>query len=273
MKSNVMVKGIESNNRQFLSVPVEDISMASYQRPVNLARAKRIVKEFDSNRMRPIELSYRAGSYWCFDGQHRLAAYKMMGAESIPAQIHYNLTYQQEAALFANQHKNECHIRKRDEWAARLEAGKECSETVAIDTCVKDFGYKIVFDGRSDVTTEIGCIGLLQNVYARHGLIGLQTMLFVISSAWKGKVGATHRDVLGGILKIMDTYPEKMKGKEGDIFWNRFRDRMAAITPSQLQMKSHEMYTSGAKAMAATMAKLYNQNLKQGGRLDLYRIK
>lgn len=273
MKSNVMMKESKFNGIHFESIPVEEISMANYQRPVNMARAKRIVKEFDSNRMRPIELSYRAGSYWCFDGQHRLAAYKMMGAESIPAQIHYNLTYQQEAALFANQHKNECHIRKRDEWAARLEAGKECSETVTIDTCVKDFGYKIVFDGRSDVTTEIGCIGLLQNVYARHGINGLQTMLFVISSAWKGKVGATHRDVLGGILKIMDTYPEKMKGKEGDIFWNRFRDRMASVTPTELQKKSHQMYSTGAKAMAAMMAKLYNQNLKQSSRLDLYRIK
>lgn len=68
MKSNVMMKESKFNGIHFESIPVEEISMANYQRPVNMARAKRIVKEFDSNRMRPIELSYRAGSYWCFDG-------------------------------------------------------------------------------------------------------------------------------------------------------------------------------------------------------------
>ena len=84
-------------------IPVNSISFAAYQRKPDMERIKRIANKFSIDRMRPIEVSYRDGKYWCFDGQHRAEVYRLMGRKTIPAVIHYGLNYEAEAALFASQ--------------------------------------------------------------------------------------------------------------------------------------------------------------------------
>lgn len=254
-------------------IPISEICMDKYQRPVNMGRVNRIVREFNEDRMRPIELSFRDGKYWCFDGQHRYTAFKQMGIIDIPAQIHYNLTYQQEAALFAEQHKNEAHIQKRDEWAARLEAGRECIDAMEINAVAKEFGYKVSFDAKDRSANKIGCVNVLQKTYARHGVNGLQTMFFVTSTAWPGIHGATHADILGGLLKIMDTYNVMYGGRQSDTFWNRLRNRMASTTPAKLRQKALIYPKGGSTAMAYAMITMYNAYMGEKNRMDINRIK
>ena len=87
-------------------IPISSVSYAAYQRKPDAERIRRIAKKFAIDRMRPVDVSYRDGKYWCFDGQHRVEAYKLMGRKTVPAVIHYGLDYEKEAAFLSKMHKN-----------------------------------------------------------------------------------------------------------------------------------------------------------------------
>lgn len=103
-------------------IPVSSISFAAYQRKPDMERIKRIANKFSIDRMRPIEVSYRDGKYWCFDGQHRAEVYRLMGRKTIPAVIHYGLNYEAEAALFASQFDEVAPVGIVTMWKAQVAA-------------------------------------------------------------------------------------------------------------------------------------------------------
>ena len=48
-----------------------------YQRELDGKRAKKIADEFDGDLFNEPKVSYRDGAYWCFNGQHSIAAWKI----------------------------------------------------------------------------------------------------------------------------------------------------------------------------------------------------
>lgn len=262
---NVILKG----KTKVLDVPIDKVRMAAYQRRPSANKVKRIVEEFDEHRFRPVELSYRDGQYWCFDGQHRIRVCQIMKQPFVRAQVHFGLTYEQEAFLFAEQHRNETHIAKRDEWMARLESGKEDKGTCDIVEAVESFGYKIIADGRhGDACKTIGTVRELQKVYAHHGKQGIKDLMFVVDTAWNGAPYATHRDIIAGLVKIMDTYC--LTNEQ----WNRLRDRLAKTTPKKLMEEAAMRSGRGGKRMAICICEWYNGGLRLNSkmRLNSYQI-
>ena len=88
-------------NSKFLEVP-----RSYYQRHLNANRVKRIAAEFDERIANAPKVSYRDGHYYVFDGQHTIAARKLLNNNSdlnIVCKVYSGLTEQQEALLFAQQ--------------------------------------------------------------------------------------------------------------------------------------------------------------------------
>ena len=256
--------GESDHPMRIMRLNIKSIRMDDYQRDVNNTKVDRIVASYDIHRDRPIEISYRNGEYWCFDGQHRVRAHEKMGNTTILAQVHYGLTYHDEAALFAKQHENEQHVSVRDRWKASVKAGNKIPETKEIISICKEQGFEIA-DHSDTNPNVISCINEVQKIYSKHGVNGMRTMLWVIRTAWDNEIGATHRDIVAGIGRIMNSF------KLDDAGWNRLRDKLAETTPKKF-MRS--MKTRGGKASAICMVQMYNKNLrKESNRLNEYLIK
>lgn len=250
-----------------MRLKIDLIKMADYQRKPSDKVVNKIINEYDLNRDRPIELSFRDGAYWCFDGQHRVQAHKNMGRDTILAQVHFGLTYEQEAALFAKQHLNERKVSVRELWSAAVKAGDEYPEIKEIIQIVEREGFQIKShtDSRSNV---ISCPRVIQQIYAKHGARGLKDVLFVIKTAWPNMPSNTHNEIFSGFLKMMNTY------KLGDDEWNRLRDRLATITPDKFLVKANTHIGRGGRGVALLMTTMYNKNLRsEKSRLDIHKIR
>lgn len=237
-----------------MEVQISDVHMAAYQRKVNPPKIKKICDEFMIDRMRPIELSYRDGVYWCFDGQNRLEVYKLLGHKRIPANVHYNLTYEDEAFLFAVQHINEQHISKRDEWRALCEAGNRAPIAKVINRVCNE--YKFQVGGDSKDGKSIGAIREVLKITERHGEQGLRDILFVLRTAFDFDPSVAHHDIVAGMGHILDTYP-----KLGDYEYNRFVQSLKKTSPRLLLKKAMTERGRGGKQVAKAIISEYNKGL------------
>lgn len=184
-------------------IDVNSIEVADYQRRISKSRVLKIVKNFDIHRMRPIEVNFRNGIYYCFDGQHRLTAYRTMGLEKIPAIIHYGCDYVREAMLFANQGDNVCTVNNKDRWNAARAAGQV--EATRICKICGDYGYKVL-EKHCDPAHNIQCIASLQHLVKEQGEAGLVWVMRMISRCWDGLPHAVSRDVVAGLSSIRKIY-------------------------------------------------------------------
>lgn len=251
------------------TVPVNMIHFADYQRTPNPTQVKAIVDNFDPHRTSPIELSYRDGVYWCFDGQHRTAAYKTIGLKSILAQVHYGLTYEDEAYLFAQQNVNKRNISTTDNWNAKLESGNRSPETQEIIRICNDFGFKVEpsAPGFKPHSKTIRCVNEIQKTYKKFGVNGLKTCLWLIQ-AFNGAPSGTHIEIISGINRIMETY--KLSDKAYDRLWAK----LSKTRPEIILVESKTVADRGGKAVAKYLVKMYNNGIKLSeNRLDVNKIK
>lgn len=183
---------------------VADIEIADYQRILKKHRVLEIVKDFDIHRMRPIEVNLRNGVYYCFDGQHRLTAYRIMGFEKIPAMVHSDCDYVREAMLFANQGENVRAVNKKDRWNAERVAGQ--FEANRICKICGDYGFTVA-EKKVDKNRNIQCIASLQNIMnTEKGELLLVWVMRMINRCWGGLPHSVDCDIIDGLANIWKTY-------------------------------------------------------------------
>jgi len=67
---------------QIMNLNTKDlISSQSYQRDVDQKRVSYIVTNYDPHKFGIIKVSFRDGKYYVFDGQHRIAAFKVLNGD------------------------------------------------------------------------------------------------------------------------------------------------------------------------------------------------
>lgn len=258
----------EGSAVRIISLQIGKLRVPAYQRKPDVKRVQSIVSAYDPHRDRPIEVSYRNGQYWIVDGQHRVRAHEIMKCTTVQCMVHYGLSYQQEASLFARQHDGEKVVSSRDRWNAFLEAENEAPEVQAILNECQKFGFRVGKNGKA--VNVFNCIVELRKLYAKHGKAGLATMLFVVSTAWPGMPNNTHRDIVGAITKLMDTFTM------GDKEWNKLRDKLRtkAPSPDKFLQFAGSLNGRGAKRSAIAMASIYNRGINNpNNRLNEFLIK
>lgn len=235
-------------------LPVSKLNVGKYQKELNIERVKRIVEKFDIHRMRPIEVSFRDGEYWVFDGQHRANAYYIMGIREIPCVIHKGLSYQEEAYLFARQQENVGSVNTNHKWNALREAGD--SETMEIIKLCKDWGFEVL--QRNSRGNNIKCVKTLRDLYRELGPEKLGTILMCIKNAWMYMEHSTDVAIIAGIAKLVRAYPDKFN-------FNRLQDVLSKTTPKlilrDMEDKHHSVRGESRRA-AYQILYLYNKGAK-----------
>lgn len=244
-----------NSKNNMVEIPVKDIRFANYQRKVNKQTISEIVNHFDPHRMRPVELSFRDGVLWCFDGEHRVLAYKKMDIATIPAQIHYELTYEDEAMLFAKQHENERRVSIRDRWNAGNAAGEKMQNYVEIKNIMEDRGYKLDPTFRDSGNT-FTCIATIIKGHEKYGASGLKRVLDTIDAAWGNCAGRTNTNIVSALFRIYGCFGDS-------IDWDRLVKCLSKHTALSFVRDSREERGNGGARVARHMVNVYNTKLRK----------
>lgn len=245
-------------------VAVRDINFAEYQRGIDKKKVNEIVEQYNVYRMQPIDLSFRDGRLWCYNGQHRVLAYMKMKKAKIPAIIHYGLTYEDEAMLFAMQHENESRVSIRDRWKAGNAAGEKMPNYIEIKNIMEDRGYKID-PSKKDGENVFTCIATIIKGYNIYGADGLRRVVDIIDAAWGSCTGRTSSDIISALFRFYGAY-----GKSVD--WERLIKCLSKHTALSFIRDSKDERGKGGVRVAKHMVNVYNTKLRKN-KLDIELIR
>lgn len=258
---NVSSAAINENEKfAMVDIPVKDIHIAKYQKPLNMARCCTIAENFNPHRMRPIDVSFRDGKFWVFDGQHRRAAYIMMNKRTIPAILHTNLTYEDEAKLFAHQQDNVGSVTFNHKWHALSEAND--SKVMEIEKICKDWGFVVL--AKNNKGNNIKCVKTLTDLYDEFGPEKIGTILMCIATAWNYMDHSVDVAIIGGIARLIRAFPEQFD-------YNRLEKVLETTTPKLIlrdMEDQHHAVRGESRRAAYQILSLYNKGLSGKKRLD-----
>jgi hypothetical protein len=220
----VNIGAIRSESR---SIPWDTIHVDQmYQRMLDENFSKSIALNFDNESIGIIHVSCRQdGTYWVVDGQHRLAALRMLGEISkaergrdtwagvnVECRVYYGLSIEAEARLFGllNRTRN---VTAYDKFRAANVAGDEVCRGVS-DICGR-LGIRI---GRNPSNWTVTCVKAMQTVYAdgtkRKNLFGkeqlLERTLRIISRAWDGDQKGFSQNIIKGTSRILTKFWDRI---------------------------------------------------------------
>ena len=188
-------------NSKFLEVP-----RSYYQRHLNASRVKRIAAEFDERIANAPKVSYRDGHYYVFDGQHTIAARKLLNNNSdlnIVCKVYSGLTEQEEALLFAQQTGISAPLTAGAKLRAKIHGGDP--EAIAFQSATQRAGFGLSFN-QSHAKWKIACIATAFGEYRQHGERIYTEALRVLAEAWEGDIDSLRSEVLQGVVRFIALY-------------------------------------------------------------------
>lgn len=188
-------------NSKFLEVP-----RSYYQRNLNANRVKRIAAEFDERIANAPKVSYRDGHYYVFDGQHTIAARKLLNNNcdlNIVCKVYSGLTKQQEALLFAQQTGVSAPLTAGAKMRAKICGGDP--EAIAFLNATNRAGFGLSF-AQSHAKWKIACIATAFAEYRKHGERIYTDALRVLAEAWEGDIDSLRAEVLQGVTQFVALY-------------------------------------------------------------------
>ena len=188
-------------NSKFLEVP-----RSYYQRNLNANRVKRIAAEFDERIANAPKVSYRDGHYYVFDGQHTIAARKLLNNNcdlNIVCKVYSGLTEQQEALLFAQQTGVSAPLTAGAKMRAKIRGGDP--EAIAFLNATNRAGFGLSF-AQSHAKWKIACIATAFAEYRKHGEHIYTDALRVLAEAWEGDIDSLRAEVLQGVTQFVALY-------------------------------------------------------------------
>lgn len=241
-------------------------SGAGYQRPIESLKIARIISVFNEHKINPIKVSFRDGKYWIFDGQHTFTVLKAMnGGEDcmVWCEVHFGLTYNDEARLFAEQNDNATRVHMAYKMKALYEA--EDSETVAIKNIAESSGLQMNFNTcKGD--NKLVAVSKVKNIYKSLGSDTLKQVLCLIKQTWGGLSTSLDKEILGGVSLFVKNYKDEFNE-------DTFVKNLGRIMPLDIKRKGKsDISCKGDLKYANQILDAYNFKLTKKSRLE-YKFK
>jgi hypothetical protein len=237
-------------------------SGAKYQRTIDHKKVEKIVSTYDPHKVGVIKVSYRDDNYWVYDGQHRLMALKTINHGKdcmVLCEVHYGLTYEDEARLFAEQYDGATKVDIVYQMGALLEAKDE--DVVKIKDIVESTGLQIPFT-KSKGNDKIVAVSKIRTIYKDLQEDGLRRILTLIKQTWNGTSSSLDKYVLGGMHQFLKTY----KTEISDI---TFIKNLSKIEPLMIKrVGDSDMSAKGDLKYAKVILDYYNKGLTSKSRLE-----
>lgn len=258
-KMSSKVGSRKSNKRKIvlMSLDTSQIkSNTSYQRDIDTKKVAKIVSNFNEHKLGVIKVSYRDGRYYVFDGQHRLAAVKLLNGgkdTTIKCEVHYGLSYEDEARLFAEQYDGATKVDVLCRYKALYESGDE--RVIQLKDIVEDSGFKLDFT-RLKGDNRLVCVAALNTMLTKLGEEQMRRCLNLIKKTWNGESTSLDKEIISGMTILFDLYKD-------DIQESVFVRKLKGVEPIVLKRKGKsDLLTKGDVRYAKAIFMEYNANLR-----------
>lgn len=214
------------------ALPVQDMfADTSYQRELDLPRARRMAETWERPLIGVIEVSDRGPDhtprYAVIDGQHRYAAAKLRDpAAVLVANVHVGLNPRDEAHLFYDFDRKRTRLTTWDRWNARRGAGDPT--VLVIDDIAASLGLQVE---NTPTNSNIRCVSTCEKIVQLGGAKLLRETLELVVEVWGVEAEAFDAPLLHGTAYVLFHF-----GSELDT--QRLADAMIDCSPRQFKAKA-----------------------------------
>lgn len=259
------------------NVPINQLdSMLNYQRDIDMSFVEEKSRDdvFDEKEVNEIKVSVRSdGSYKVCDGQHTIAILKMRGWSSVPCELRYGLSLEEENDWFTiTNTKSRRQTRKRTLTSQINGTYEKNKAEQDFNKCIKSLGLKLdIYGEESGNAFKIGCPTRLLNIYKeykkKNGLDKFVECLDIVRSCFNGNPISLQWNFLRGMFDFYETY-------ERDFSRKRFLTTMSKTSPSDIKSKIEtDIYTKKASMKYARFfVNQYNSGLAKSKKLKMSKL-
>lgn len=248
MKKIETVYKLMTINTKQIEVPRE-----KYQRDINDPRIRKIAKDFDERIANEPKVSYRDGKYYVFDGQHTIAARKLLNGGkdlAVLCKVYFGMTAEEEALLFAKQTGESSPVTA----GARIRAeifGKD-EIALAFLKANEDLGLQLDYDQERGLN-RIGCIKTAFDAYRKLGEKRYKEAMSIIAAAWDGMPDSFRTENVIGITRFVHLYHD-----DYDQQW--LLKQLRSVDPMQIYREGQDSGTDfcGYKKYLHPVFRIYN---------------
>ena len=182
------------------------IPRTTYQRELNDDRVHKIAAEFDERIANEPKVSCRNGRYYVFDGQHTIAARKLLnGGKDLPirCKVFYGLTESDEALLFAQQTGVSAKLTAGAKFRALIYGGEE--DAMAFLKATESVGLYLDYK-QTRGKKRLACISTAFELYKRVGDSLYREAMQTIMDAWGGDPDSLRAETVRGVVEFVNLY-------------------------------------------------------------------
>ena len=241
----------------FELIPIRNlVSNQAYQRPLSEGHIRSAVEEFDVYQINPVKVSRRDGINYVFDGQHTIEIVASeSGSRDTPVWcMIYELKYEEEAHIFADQQKHVKSLVPYETFNAHIEAGDP--KQMMIKSVVESYGLRITCTQQPN---GVCAVSTLERIYDKYGQPVMDSALRLAVETWEGETNSLSGNMLMSIARIIVAYGDSLKE---DVF----KDHVGKVSVKSIIRTAKER-RPGAMGFAEAMMIQYN--LKNKYRLSL----
>ena len=227
---------------------------SEYQRELSTQRVRSIVSSFNPNLVNPIKVSHRDGKYYVFDGQHTLAALKLLngGADVVvDCKVYEGLSSEEEATLFSLQNGISKSVESIAKFKALYSAGD--IDIVEMVNLTKKAGLTMDFQKNK---SEIRIIAIKKSfmIFKSTSNSDYIAILSLIKDTWGGSAESLNTEILGAVYIFHKLY-------KGEYKHDYFVKQLSKISPIVIVREGKSYITGGDGRFAKQIFNAYNKNL------------
>jgi len=255
--------------QQVALIPTSQIITGAYQRELMASRVAKIVSVFSPAKLGVLVVNKRTdGTYAVLDGQHRLAALRILGVPEVRCIVLMGLTPEEEADYFRSQNENSRSLTAYDLFNAGV-----CAKDVHFVTLkylLDMYGFRVSKTGGPRCIAAVDALSKVTQVF---GFDALEHVLAIIAATWPTDATVVRREMLAGLGEFVTRFGSKCTVQQ-------FAARMAMKHPSEMlyeYKRRTEGRVSGRNAfnpgmrytLCAVIVEAYNKGLASTSRQRL----
>lgn len=258
-------------------VPIDKLdSMLNYQRDIDMKRVEKLSSDeyFDENEVDEVKVSVREdGSMKVCDGQHTVAILKKRGWKTVPCELRYGLTIEEENDWYnITNRKEKPQTRKRTLTSQINGTYEKNKEEQDFNNCIKSLGYKLDIYGEEPGNNfKISCPSKLLELYKEYStndkINEFVECLDIVKSCFKGNKLSLQWTFLRGMFDFYETYKNEFDRK-------RFVKYLSKLEPKDIKVKiDTDIYTKKTSLKYAKFfVSEYNSGLAKNKKLKMSKL-
>jgi len=231
-----------------------------YQRPLQNARVKKMVQEYNPCLVNAVKVSFRDGKYYIFDGAHTVEMLKELNGGRdcvVECKVFEGLSWYDEVELFIAQNGLNRAVHMSAKFKAMFNSGDK--DVVGMVHAAERLNIRIDFTGRPG-QDKIVALTTLFRIYKCLDEAEFSDLLGIIKEAWGGSMESFSNEILRGMHLFYEVYRGQYNRK-------LLVSKLSKVSPNVIIREGKASTTPGNYKYAREILKIYNAGITQGKRL------